>query len=352
MLDAILKEIQITPFHTGTEELPVNTIYFGGGTPSLLETSSLKAILEAIKKRFVVSKDPEITLEANPDDISATKLSEWRALGINRFSVGIQSFQDAELSWMNRAHTAVDSLQCIDMIRAAGFDNFSADLIYGSPLLSDEDWKKNVATLIDKQVPHISCYALTVEPKTALHQMIRLQKKLPVDTDKQARQFEELMDWMEQAGYEQYEISNFCKPGMRSKHNSSYWLQLGEGTAAGYYGFGPSAHSFDGQSRSWNIANNALYIRSLQLGDLPRETEQLSASQKLNEYIMTALRTHEGINLKLIEEYSGIILRNQVEDAGKKWQQNECMLIRNEQMSLTKKGKLFADGIASDLFVA
>ena len=326
----------------------INTLYFGGGTPSILGIDDLKIIFDALHKRFVFATGIEITLEANPDDITNLKLQEWKTIGINRLSVGIQSFIEEELKWMNRAHTAADSLICIDKITAAGFTNFSVDLIYGSPLLSDDDWKRNVQTVIEKNIPHISCYALTVEPKTALDKMIALKKKAPVDAEKQARQFLLLMDWMSEAGYEHYEISNFAKPGLRSKHNSSYW------SGASYYGFGPSAHSYfpqgDSPKRRWNIANNALYIQSLQKNIIPFEEEILTATQQLNEYIMTALRTIEGIDTKYISTKYGEIASCQIQDASSKYKETGKLKIENEKIILTKEGKLFADGIAADLF--
>ncbi len=326
----------------------INTLYFGGGTPSILGIDDLKIIFDALHKRFVFATDIEITLEANPDDITNLKLQEWKTIGINRLSVGIQSFIEEELKWMNRAHTAADSLICIDKITTAGFTNFSVDLIYGSPLLNDDDWKKNVQTVIEKNIPHISCYALTVEPKTALDKMIALKKKAPVDAEKQARQFLLLMDWMSEAGYEHYEISNFAKPGLRSKHNSSYW------SGASYYGFGPSAHSYfpqgDSPKRRWNIANNALYIQSLQKNIIPFEEEILTATQQLNEYIMTALRTIEGIDTKYISTKYGEIASCQIQDASSKYKETGKLKIENEKIILTKEGKLFADGIAADLF--
>ena len=322
----------------------VSTLYFGGGTPSILTIEDLKIIFDALHKRFVFTTDIEITLEANPDDITDLKLQEWKQAGINRLSVGIQSFLEEELQWMNRAHTAAESLVCIDKIKAAGFTNFSVDLIYGSPLLSDEGWKKNVQTVIEKNIPHISCYALTVEPKTALDKMIALKKKAPVDTERQAQQFLLLMKWMRDAGYEHYEISNFAKPGLRSKHNSSYW------SGEKYYGFGPSAHSFDGKNRRWNIANNALYMQSLQKGIIPFEEEQLTTTQQLNEYIMTALRTMEGISLEFISTKYGKDAVSIIEAVSAKYQGTGKLIIENEKIILTEEGKLFADGIAADLF--
>jgi oxygen-independent coproporphyrinogen III oxidase len=348
----------------------ISTLYFGGGTPSILTIEDLKIIFNALQQRFIFSDTIEITLEANPDDITDLKLHEWKTIGINRLSVGIQSFLEEELKWMNRAHTAAESLVCIDKIKAAGFTNFSIDLIYGSPLLSNASWKKNVQMVIEKNIPHISCYALTVEPKTALNKMISLKKKAPVDAEKQAQQFLLLMDWMDEAGYEHYEISNFAKPGLRSKHNSSYW------SGEKYYGFGPSAHSYfpslisgsplkggslpgEGQPsafsgepprRRWNIANNALYIQSLQKNILPFEEELLTATQQLNEYIMTALRTMEGVNTQLISTMFGEEASNKIKAVSSKYERTGKLKIENGQITLTRAGKLFADGIAADLF--
>lgn len=331
---------------TGTQDKSgiISTLYFGGGTPSILTIADLKMIVEALQDHFVFAGDIEIALEANPDDINASKLEEWRSVGINRLSVGIQSFVDEELKWMNRAHTAAESLNCIDVIQRAGINNFSVDLIYGSPLLSDADWKRNVETVIGKNIPHISCYALTVEPKTALDKMIALHKKEPVDAERQTRQFLLLMKWMEEAGYEHYEISNFAKPGLRSKHNSSYW------SGESYYAFGPAAHSFTGKKRRWNIANNALYIQSLEKGVIPFEEETLTETQRLNEYIMTSLRTMEGLNLDYISKTFGEDKKNILQTAGRKFESRGKLKIENERIILTKEGKLFADGIAADLF--
>ena len=322
----------------------ISTLYFGGGTPSILTTDELQLIFKALQERFAFADGIEITLEANPDDITDLKLQQWKQLGINRLSVGIQSFLEEELQWMNRAHTAEESLTSIDQIKAAGFTNFSVDLIYGSPLLSDANWKKNVQTIIDKGIPHISCYALTVEPKTALDKMISLKKKAPVDAEKQAQQFLLLMEWMTAAGYDHYEISNFAKPGLKSKHNSSYW------SGETYYGFGPSAHSFDGKRRRWNVANNALYIQSLQKDTIPFEEEILTATQQLNEYIMTALRTMEGISTKYISIKFGEDKSSRIKEVSTRYANAGKLKIADEHIILTAEGKLFADGIAADLF--
>ncbi len=345
LVAALVNEIRLTPFFPITEHKDVvQTIYFGGGTPGILPTDDLKKIFEAIDTKFNIAEHAEITLEANPDDINDANLYSWQSLGVNRLSVGIQSFQDEELSWMNRIHSAKDSLLCIDKIIHAGFNNFSIDLIYGSPLLNNDNWKRNVAIAIEKNIPHISCYALTVEPKTALAKMIEQKKKMDIDTDKQAHQFLLLMDWMAAAGYEHYEISNFSLTGMRSRHNSSYWQ--GEP----YYGFGPSAHSFYNNMRSWNITNNALYIQSLEKNLLPSESEILTPTQQLNEYIMTSLRTIEGIDIQKIRLIYGEEFVQKILYQCDKYVNNEKLKIKNEKIILTNEGKLLADGIAVDLF--
>jgi oxygen-independent coproporphyrinogen III oxidase len=347
LIESLVKEITITPYFTkkdGDFSKQINTIYFGGGTPSLLNADELELIFETLHKKFIISPAAEITLEANPDDITAKKLTQWKGIGINRLSVGIQSFNEAELRWMNRAHSAADSLRCIEEISNQGFTNFSVDLIYGSPLLSNDEWKRNAELIIEKKIPHISCYALTVEPKTPLDKMIRLHKTVPVDPEKQADQFLLLMNWMKQAGYEHYEISNYALPGMRSQHNSSYW------SGEAYYGFGPSAHSFDGKSRRWNIDNNAIYTKSLQHNTIPFEEEILTPVQQLNEYIMTSLRTTEGLDLdKISNEFGNQYKEALIIKSGKYLTGSKLSTIHSS-LILTTEGKLFADGIAADLF--
>ncbi|MDQ6756069.1 MAG: radical SAM family heme chaperone HemW [Bacteroidota bacterium] len=340
MIKAMVKEISLTKFLDDE----INTIYFGGGTPSLLNAEEVKKLLFAVNEKFKISKNAEVTLETNPDDINSIKLFEWKFAGINRLSVGIQSFKEDDLLWMNRAHNAVQALESIKMIKDAGFQNFSVDLIYGTPTLSDEEWKKNVEIAINFNVPHLSCYALTVEDKTALQKMISLKKKQEVDAEKQAHQFLLLMNWLKDAGYEHYEISNFAKPGFRSKHNSSYW----QGKA--YIGIGPSAHSFFNDVRRWNVNNNALYIQSLKKNIIPYEEEKLSDVQKLNEYIMTSLRTIEGINLNYVESFFGNAAKLTLQTASIKFINNYKLQTTNHNFILTEEGKLFADGIAADLF--
>jgi oxygen-independent coproporphyrinogen-3 oxidase len=323
----------------------IETIYFGGGTPSLLSQNEIHSIISTIKQNYKVTPDAEITLEANPDDITFDQLIDWKNAGINRLSIGIQSFIERDLKWMNRAHDAVQALECIKLAREAGFNNFSIDLIFGVPGLSNSEWEKNIQTVIDLQVPHISSYALTVEPKTALQKMIALKKKEDVNTDTQADQYYILMRKMKEAGYEHYEISNFAKPGFRSRHNSSYWQ--GEK----YIGIGPSAHSYNGKERMWNKANNSLYIQSLQQNIIPFEKEILSESQKLNEYVMTSLRTMEGMDLLFIENNFSINERERIENLLSQRIKKENYLFKNNKIILTDEGKLFADAIAVELFL-
>lgn len=341
LVAALVKEIELV----SSPEKSVSTVYFGGGTPSILPVNDLQLLIDALHKKFSIDTNAEITLEANPDDISDEKLKAWKQKGINRFSLGIQSFDEQELQWMNRVHTAAESLQCIDKIKAAGFTNFSVDLIYGSPLLSNQTWLNNIETVIQKNVPHISCYALTVEPNTPLQKMIAQQKKANTDPEKQAAQFLLLMEKLQQAGYEHYEISNFAKPGMRSRHNSSYW------TGETYYGFGPSAHSYDGKNkRRWNVANNALYISSLQQNNIPFEEELLTPVQQLNEYSMTSLRTMEGLSLEHVQNRFGNTQAKKIISDIAQWVQTGKAIMTEKHITMTREGKLFADGIAASLF--
>lgn len=340
MVHAICTEVFMRSNYINEE---IHTIYFGGGTPSLLSAHSLQMILAQIKNVLYVPADAEITLEANPDDITSEKAADWLHAGINRFSIGVQSFYDEDLTWMNRAHQSEQAVQAIGYIQAAGIQNITIDLIYGTPTLSDEHWKKNVEQAIALHIPHLSCYALTVEPKTALHKMIQQKKVAGVDPEKQSRHFEMLVQWMQDAGYEHYEISNFAKPGFRSRHNSSYW----QGTH--YLGIGPSAHSYNGNSRQWNISNNSLYISSIQKGALPFEMEELTDTQQLNEYIMTSLRTIEGLSLQHIQQHWSPAVKSILEKSGKYIAQG-LMQHKNDTLILTAKGKLFADGIAAGLF--
>ncbi|HEX7904366.1 MAG TPA: radical SAM family heme chaperone HemW [Chitinophagaceae bacterium] len=340
LVTALLKETELRKEYIDNEI--VETIYFGGGTPSLLEIEEIRSQIDLFRKVFAVSRDAEITLEANPDDITEDKLKSWKDSGINRLSVGVQSFYEEDLQWMNRAHNANQATESLQLAKQY-FDNITIDLIYGTPQLSNEKWEHNVKTAIALNIPHLSCYALTVEPKTPLHKMIEQHKTQNVNPDKQSEQFLLLMEWMEEAGYEHYEISNFAKPGWRSRHNSSYWQ------GKKYLGLGPSAHSFNGSSRQWNIANNNIYIESLGKGVLSFEKEELTPVQQMNEYIMTSLRTTEGLNLDILNSLRENVNKELLQKS-KKFIDSGLMSLKNNSLVLTKEGKLLADGIAADLF--
>ena len=341
-VQALLKEIEWQKEYLQHE--PVETIYFGGGTPSLLPDEDLRAIMEKIYLTFDVNRNSEITLEANPDDISREKIKDWKKTGINRLSLGIQSFFDEDLQWMNRAHNADQGITSIFTILDEGMNNLSVDLIYGTPGLTDKNWQKNVERVIALNIPHLSCYALTVEPNTALSTMILHKKTENINPDDQARQFLLLMEWMGKNGYEHYEISNFALSGKRSRHNSAYWQ------GKKYLGLGPSAHSYNGISRQWNIANNALYIQSLMNNNLLFEKEVLTNIQRLNEYIMTSLRTTEGIDLLYLSEKFDLATRTAIETNAAHYIKDLKLLKEDLRLKLTNEGKLFADGIAAALF--
>ena len=340
-IPALLKEMGKRKDYIGQER--VATIYLGGGTPSLLEPMQLRTILDKLRETFIPDPAVEITMEANPDDMTqAATIRAWRAAGINRLSIGIQSFFNEDLQWMNRAHNAEQAVECIRMAQGEGFDNISIDLIYGGPTLPDHHWQENVQRAIALQIPHLSCYALTVEPRTALDTLIRGHRRQDVSPDDQARQFLLLMDWMDQAGYEHYEISNFALPGHRSRHNSSYWR--GET----YLGLGPSAHSYDGVSRQWNVANNAKYIAALENdGEFIAEKEILTPVQQLNEYIMISLRTMDGMDMSHLAARFGPEAARDVETRAQRYIKEGKM---TAALALTTEGKLLADGIAADLF--
>jgi oxygen-independent coproporphyrinogen-3 oxidase len=341
MIQAICAEAAMRSDYIGED---IETIYFGGGTPSLISIDDLQFTLEKLRSLFRIDANAEVTLEANPDDITKEKLQGWRSVGINRLSIGVQSFFDEDLLWMNRAHDAAQANESILLSRQAGFENISIDLIYGLPGLTDERWQQNVQFAFEHDVPHLSCYALTVEPKTALQKMIDLNKKENIDLEKQGRQFELLMQWSGETGYEHYEISNFARPNFRSKHNSSYWK------GQSYTGLGPSAHSYNGESRQWNISNNALYIDSINKNILPYEKEILTPVQKLNEYIMTGIRTSEGVSLLKLRQLSDEPTTSDILEDAQKFMQRNLVQLRGDALFLTREGKLFADGIASDLF--
>jgi oxygen-independent coproporphyrinogen-3 oxidase len=343
MVAALVSEMALEKDYMGGEA--VETVYFGGGTPSLLSTGDCETLLEAIRQNFTVVPGAEITLEANPDDITPQKLASWKGAGINRLSIGVQSFFEEELRWMNRAHNAAQALKCIGLSHEYGFYNLSIDLIYGSPLLTDAMWRQNVEQAIHLGIPHLSCYALTVEEKTPLHKQIQRLKTKDVDNDQQARQFLLLMSWLRESGYEHYEVSNFAKPGHRSRHNSAYWQ------GKKYLGIGPSAHSYNGHERRWNVANNGLYIKGINEGAPARETEVLTLNQQLNECIMISLRTKEGLDLAKVASVFGEQVKENLKLGAQKFVNSRLLVQQNSLLQLTDEGMLMADGIAADLFV-
>lgn len=322
----------------------VNTVYFGGGTPSLLDPDELTVLMQDIRRHFSISANAEITLEANPDDIRPERIQHWTDLGVNRLSIGIQSFRENDLIWMNRAHDARQARQCIDIARNGGIENLSIDLIYGTPGLTDEAWMDNLQTAANLSIPHLSCYALTVEEGTALDTMIRQQKRTAPLSDTQAAQFLITIDQLGAAGYEHYEISNFAREGCRSRHNSAYWQ------GKPYLGIGPSAHSYDGRDRRWNVANNAAYIRAIGEGHIPFEAETLNSGQRLNEYVMTSLRTIEGMDMQLIESKWGEVEVQRIYRDAAPFLLSGKLERNGHVIVLTREGKLFADGISAELF--
>lgn len=322
----------------------IQSIYFGGGTPSVLSQEELAAIMEIIYATYPVDANAEITLEANPDDINTTYLQQLKSVGINRMSVGIQSFYERDLLWMNRSHTAEQAEKSLQLIVDAGFDKITADLIYGIPMLSHLEWVANIKKVIKYGVNHISCYALTVEPKTALQHFIATGKTVGISDQHSAEQFAILTEQLSANGFEHYEISNFAKNGAYALHNSSYWL------GNHYLGVGPSAHSYNGKERKWNIANNALYIQGVE-NKLPySELEILTEVQQMNELIMTSLRTMWGLDLNRFkqqfgEQHTNTLMQN-IQSA-----ENNGLLITNENIiTISWRGKFLADGIISDLF--
>src|SRR5690606_26365921 len=322
----------------------VETIYFGGGTPSLLSSEELQQIFEAIYKNYTVSKKPEITLEANPDDLSNSQIHKFTNSQINRLSIGIQSFFEEDLKLMNRAHNAFEALECIKEAKKY-FKNISIDLIYGIPGMTNERWKENLEVALKLDVPHLSCYALTIEPKTALKKFIEKGIVPPVDEDVAKQHYEILLSETEKAGLENYEFSNFGKPGFHSHNNTAYW------EAKPYLGIGPSAHSYDGKSRSWNVANNTKYIKSIEEGILPSEEEILSKEDIYNEYIMTGLRTERGVSMEKLEREFGVAFKKYLLEQAQLHLNNEMLYIHNDKLLVAKKGKFLSDGIASDLFM-
>lgn len=342
MLDAIERELELQRDYL--EGKTLDSIYFGGGTPSLLETAELVRIFEKIAQLHPISPNAEITLEANPDDLNGEKLQDLkRYTPVNRLSIGIQSFSEADLLWMNRAHNAHEARACLEQALATGFQDLTIDLIYGAPPTSDAQWEENLRIAFEYGIPHLSSYCLTVEEGTALGTFVKKGQQPPVEEEKAARQFEYLQEATEGRGYEQYEISNFALPGHYARHNTNYWL--GES----YLGIGPSAHSFNGVSRQWNIAHNPNYIKALAQGELPFEREILSPEQRYNELVMTSLRTIWGIKKEQLAALGERFLRH-FEKGAQVFLQDGVMAYEAGAYRLSRNGKLLADGIAAELF--
>jgi len=341
LIQALVKEIQLQKHYLQGET--IETIYFGGGTPSLLDAHEINLLLDTLTGLHTVAADAEITLEANPDDLDKPKLTALRQTPVNRFSIGIQSFFDDDLQWMNRVHRANEAEAAVKRAQDMGFENITVDLIYGYPLLTEQKWKHNLDKVFELNVPHVSAYSMTVEPKTALASFINKKIQPAMNEQQSAEQFVLLMDAMQTQGFEQYEISNFCKPGHYSKHNSNYWKGVK------YLGIGPSAHSYDGDTRQWNIANNTKYIQAIETNVLSAETEVLTETNRLNEYIMTSLRTMWGLDLNKLNTIAPGAADVLAKTADRYLDDGQ-IIKKNEIIYLTRTGKLFADHIASELF--
>ncbi len=342
LLHALHREMELRRDTFGNT--PLDTLYFGGGTPSILSPGEIAELIESASKHYAFSDNPEITLEVNPDDVTPDQVRAWAEASVNRLSLGIQSFFDEDLKFMNRAHTALEATRSLELIRRY-FDNVSIDLIYGFPQLSMDKWKSNLETALSFEIPHISAYALTVEPRTALHSFIRKGKVPDLDEQLTEAHFEMLTSKLEEAGFVHYEISNFGKPGYFSRNNTAYW------TGQPYMGIGPSAHSFSGTARSWNVANNSKYIKAIVQNKVPLTLEALSDKDRYNEYIMTGLRTIWGVSTSKIATKFGESFKQYFLTKASPYLQNEKLIIAGDTVTATKSGKFLIDGIAADLFM-
>ena len=341
MINAIRQEIRL---RKQDAKLPVETIYFGGGTPSVLTPQQLRVLLGEVHNQFEVIDKPEITLEANPDDLSPAYIFDILKLGINRLSIGVQSFLDDELTLMNRAHNASQALSSVEHAKKE-FDNVSIDLLFGNPNTTLDDWKRNLDYALQIEVPHISSYALTLEPKTALERFVDKGVVSLLDEKVVEAQFHHLVDTLTQASYDHYELSSFGKPGYHSQNNKGYW----QGKT--YLGIGPSAHGFDGNKRYWNVSNNASYMQQIAKGELPQTIEKLSVIDRFNESIMIGLRASWGVSLQAMENDLGLRYRQHLEDQAKRFVDEGLLLIDNNALKTTPKGAFLADGISADLFL-
>ena len=342
LINCLISEIKLRKNELNTNV--IQTIYFGGGTPSLLQLSEINQIIDAVYDNYEVVSNPEITLEANPDDLTSSKIVELATSKINRLSIGIQSFSDDDLKLMNRAHNTQEAISCLTEA-AHYFDNISVDLIYGIPGLSNKQWRKNIDIVLSSGISHISSYALTVEPNTALYSLIKKGTINNVNDMQAQEQFYILIEELSKHNFTHYELSNFAKDGAISINNSSYWQ------GKSYLGIGPSAHSFDGKQRSWNVKNNSKYISAIQQNKLPIERELLSTTDQYNEYIMTGLRTMWGISLVNLQEKFGKKIKTHFVTKSKKFIESKLLIIENDLIKTSKKGKFLSDGIASELFL-
>ncbi|MFY8107728.1 MAG: radical SAM family heme chaperone HemW [Bacteroidia bacterium] len=342
-VQSLVKEIELKKKKLNSS--PISTLYFGGGTPSILSKIEFKEVINKLNNSVDLSQLIEFTIEVNPDDITKEKLDFWLENGVNRLSIGTQSFRESDLKLMNRAHGGIEAFNSIQLAQEAGFSNISIDLIYGIPGLNNTNWIENLERAVSLNIPHISSYCLTVEEKTALAHLIKTQKIQIPDEELASEQFLIMIDYLEKHGIHQYEISNFSKIGMESKHNKSYW------SGEIYHGLGPGAHSFNGENRYWNISNNQQYFKSIEQGIIPEEIETLSLENKFNEYIMTSLRTREGIEMKRMEKLFSSDIISAFEKNINKWVNSGKIIKLENQYILSKEGRFFADGIASDLFI-
>lgn len=327
------------------EEYSVETIYFGGGTPSVIPTKQLKLLLDCVQDNYKLASKLECTLEANPDDCSRDALRDWKSLGINRLSIGVQSFNQHDLEWMNRSHNSTQALEALQNAEEIGFMDINMDLIYGVPSMPSEVWIENVKTAFELPINHISAYSLTVEQGTALHHFIKTRKYPNLDDDKAVREFDYLLNQMELNGWTQYEISNYCKDDNYAVHNTNYWKQQP------YLGVGPSAHSYDGLNRRWNVANNQHYIKKVSANDVFWAEEKLSNTDRINEAIMLGLRTQWGVDVATLKSQTGFSLLQEMKQELDEFTAQGLISKTDSVVKLTRKGKDYADQIASDLFI-
>lgn len=343
LLSALYEEIAVRKDYL--DGATINTIYLGGGTPSILNSDELTALFEALYQNFTIADDAEITLEANPDDLTPDKMGYLAKSPINRLSIGIQSFIERDLQYMQRAHNAEEARRSVELAKQAGITNITIDLIYGTPGMDHADWKYNLQTAFDLDVPHLSAYCLTVEPDTALAHEVAKGKAPDVDDVQAQEQFDILRQMTAETGYDHYEISNFSKPGFRSKHNSAYWK------STPYMGIGPAAHSFNGTNRQWNVANNSKYIKALAKGEPYFEVEKLTANDRLNEYLMTGLRTSMGVNLDHVQKQFGNEMMDHVLTEASHHLAEGTLRLDNTTLFLPAQHRFLADSIISDLFI-